>query len=569
MKQLTGLDASFLNMETPNTYGHVTGLMLFDRPSPDFDPYAAVYEKYASLVGQLEPMRRRLVEVPLGLDNPYWVFDPHFDIDYHIREISIAKPGLVDQLADQVCRIVGRPMDRSRPLWEVYVIDGLANGWWGLLTKFHHATIDGAAGQIMLSAVLSTEPDDSPAPASPAWEPESIPGQAEMLRLTLEKLARNPLMAVRAQARMLRTTAKMLGVADVSGAARFARDSLYRLVGRPTTDRPWVMMPLTSAPPTPWNRSITPHRRFAMRTTSLENIKRLKNATGGTVNDVVMAICAGGLRQYLLAHNALPDKPLRAMVPVSIRTGDESDPWTNRVSGLVAELPTHCDDPLERVALCHEAMSVAKEQFKLMPAESLIDIAQSSPPVVSAAAARLASRLKLADRFVMPANLVISNVPGPREPLYFGRAQLQHQFPVSIVTDGQGLNITVQSYKDRLDFGFIVDRDLVPDVWDLADMHIEEIARLLQATGTDWAESPRAAPRRGPMQKVLAEKRAAGKRAGGKAPAGKKPAAGKKAPAKKAGTVRKKGAARKKAAVGKKRPAGQAPRTARALARNN
>jgi len=552
MKQLTGLDASFLNMETPNTYGHVTGLMLFDRPSPDFDPYAAVYEKYASLVGQLEPMRRRLVEVPLGLDNPYWVFDPHFDIDYHIREISIAKPGLVDQLADQVCRIVGRPMDRSRPLWEVYVIDGLANGWWGLLTKFHHATIDGAAGQIMLSAVLSTEPDDSPAPASPAWEPESIPGQAEMLRLTLEKLARNPLMAVRAQARMLRTTAKMLGVADVSGAARFARDSLYRLVGRPTTDRPWVMMPLTSAPPTPWNRSITPHRRFAMRTTSLENIKRLKNATGGTVNDVVMAICAGGLRQYLLAHNALPDKPLRAMVPVSIRTGDESDPWTNRVSGLVAELPTHCDDPLERVALCHEAMSVAKEQFKLMPAESLIDIAQSSPPVVSAAAARLASRLKLADRFVMPANLVISNVPGPREPLYFGRAQLQHQFPVSIVTDGQGLNITVQSYKDRLDFGFIVDRDLVPDVWDLADMHIEEIARLLQATGTDWAESPRAAPRRGPMQKVLAEKRAAGKRAGGKAPAGKKPAAGKKAPAKKAGTVRKKGAARKKAAVGKK-----------------
>jgi WS/DGAT/MGAT family acyltransferase len=546
MKQLSGLDASFLNMETPNTFGHVTGLMLFDRPSPDFDPYATVYEKYASLVGLLEPMRRRLVEVPFGLDHPYWVFDPHFDIDYHIRELSIAKPGLVDQLADQVCRIVGRPMDRNRPLWEVYVIDGLANGWWALLTKFHHATIDGAAGQLMLSSVLSTKPDATPAPDSLAWEPEPIPGQTEMLRLTLEKLARNPLMAVKAQARMLRTTAKALGVADLSGASSFVRDSVYRLLGRPTTDRPWVMMPLTAAPPTPWNRSITPHRRFAMRTTSLENIKRLKNATGGTVNDIVMAICAGGLRQYLLAHDALPDKPLRAMVPVSIRTGNESDPWTNRVSGLVAELPTHCEDPLERVALCRKAMGVAKQQFELMPAESLIDIAQSSPPVVSAAAARLAWRLKLADRIAMPANLVISNVPGPREPLYFAGAQLQHQFPVSIVTDGQGLNITVQSYRDRLDFGFIVDRDLVPDVWDLADMHIEEIARLLQATGTEWAESPRAAPRRGPMQKVLAAKRASGKRIDRKTPPRKKPAEKKKPAGKKKPANRKKAAAKRR-----------------------
>ncbi len=546
MKQLTGLDASFLNMETPNTFGHVTGLMLFDRPSPDFDPYATVYEKYASLIGLLEPMRRRLVEVPFGLDNPYWVFDPHFDIDYHIREISIAKPGLVDQLAEQVSRIVGRPMDRSRPLWEVYVIDGLANGWWGLLTKFHHSTIDGAAGQLMLSAILSTQPDDSPAPASPEWEPEPVPGQTEMLRLTLKRLAKNPFMAVKAQARMLRTVAKAIGIADVSGAASFARDAVYRLLGRAKTDQPWVAMPLTPAPPTPWNKSITPHRRFAMRTTSLENIKRLKNATGGTVNDIVMAICTGGLRQYLLAHNALPDKPLRAMVPVSIRTGEESDPWTNRVSGLVAELPTNCDDPLERVALCRKAMGVAKQKFELMPAETLIDIAQSSPPVVSAAAARLASRLKLADRFTMPANLVISNVPGPRQPLYFSGAQLQHQFPVSIVTDGQGLNITVQSYRDRLDFGFIVDRDLVPDVWDLADMHIEEISRLLQATGTEGAESPRAAPRRGPMRKVLAAKRASAKPKASKTPAKKKLAAKKKT------VVRKKRAVSKKAATPKK-----------------
>ena len=181
------------------------------------------------------------------------------------------------------------------------------------------------------------------------------------------------------------------------------------------------------------------------------------------------------------------------------------DLWTNRVSGLVADLPTNCDDPLERVARCREAMAAAKKQFELVPAEALIDLTQYSSPVLFTAAVRLASQLKLADRVNMPANLVISNVPGPRQPLYFAGAQLQHQFPVSIVTDGQGLNITVCSYMDRLDFGFIVDRELVPDVWALADMHVEEIARLFEATGAEWAEPPRTAyPRRGPMQNVLA-----------------------------------------------------------------
>ncbi|OOK66496.1 wax ester synthase-like Acyl-CoA acyltransferase domain protein [Mycobacterium kansasii] len=162
MKQLSGLDAAFLYLETPTTFGHVTGLMIFERPNPDYDPYAAVHAKFASLVGELEPLRRRLVEVPFGLDHPYWVFDPNFDLDYHIRELRLARPGLVDQLAEQVCRIVGRPMDRTRPLWEVYVIDGLQDGRWALLTKYHHATIDGASGQLMLQIVTDTQPDAPP-----------------------------------------------------------------------------------------------------------------------------------------------------------------------------------------------------------------------------------------------------------------------------------------------------------------------------------------------------------------------------------------------------------------------
>lgn len=501
MKQLSGLDATFLYMETPTTFGHVTGLMIFERPSADYDPFAAVYAKYASLVGQLEPLRRRLVEVPFGLDHPYWVTDPKLDLDFHIREIHLAKPGMVDQLADQVSRIVGRPMDRTRPLWEVYVVDGLHSGRWALLTKYHHATIDGAAGQLMLK--ILTDPDaDAPAPGSgPLWVTEPVPSTVELLRRTAVQLARNPFKAMRIQARLVGKVAHAAGVNSVSGAAGQAGAAVKAVarLGRPDGPR---IFPTTQAPPTPWNKSITSHRRFAMRTTSLANVKALKNATGGTVNDIVMAICAGGLRQYLLSHDALPERPLRAMVPVSTRTGDEDDPWTNRVSALVAELPTNCADPLERIARCREAMQNAKRTLDMVPADELVDLTQLSTPVLTTSAVRLASRLRLADRFAQPFNLVISNVPGPRQPRYIAGARLCHQFPVSIVTDGQGLNITVVSYLDRLDFGFIADRDLVPDVWDLADMHIDEIGRLFEASGAEWVQPPRPPhPRRGRVRR--------------------------------------------------------------------
>jgi WS/DGAT/MGAT family acyltransferase len=219
VKQLTGLDAAFLYMETPTTFGHVTALMIFERPNPDYDPYAAVYAKYASLVGQLEPLRRRLVGVPFGLDHPYWVADPNFDLDFHIREIHLARPGMVDQLAEQVSRIVGRPMDRSRPLWEVYVIDGLHSGRWALLTKYHHATIDGAAGQLMLNILTDTDPD-APAPGpGPSWQPEPLPGNIDLLRRTVGNLASHPLRAVRVQARIVRQLADAAGIHSLSSAA--------------------------------------------------------------------------------------------------------------------------------------------------------------------------------------------------------------------------------------------------------------------------------------------------------------------------------------------------------------
>lgn len=552
MKQLTGVDVSFLLMETDNNYGHVNGLSIYERPSDDFDPFETVRERFRIMVGHLEPLRRKVVEVPFGLDRPYWVEDVDFDLDFHVRHLGLAPPGAADQLAEQVARIVGRKMDRSRPLWEAYVIEGLADGRWALLQKTHHATIDGASGVIMLKMFTDESRDaDWPLTEVP-WTGESPPSSTDMIQRALQNLAMNPIRGARLSLGVVRDLAEAAGLTSVSGAARTARSTLGAIARRSTPSEgrePRVNLPVTPAPPTPWNRTVTAHRRFAMRSSSLDNLKRLKEATGGTLNDVVMAVCTGALRAYLIEQDALPAGPLRAMVPVSIRTGQEHDPWTNRVSGLVVDLPTHCADPLERVALCRAAMNVAKEQFDLMPAEALGQAADYASPIVAASALRLVSRLRLADRVNSPVNVVISNVPGPRTPLYFAGARLDAYIPVSTVTDGVGLNITVHSYVDRMDFGLIADRELVPDLWHLVDLHIDEIARLFEATGAEWAVPP-APPsmRKGgdgvepvPPKQQVTRDRLAKKAPAKKVPAKKssaKTASGKKAPVKKASSTR-------------------------------
>jgi WS/DGAT/MGAT family acyltransferase len=569
MKQLTGLDGSFLYMETPTSFGHVNGLAIYERPDGDFDPYATVYRRFASKVGELEPMRRRVVEVPMGLDHPYWVMDPNFDLDFHIRHMSLAPPGRRDQLAEQVARIVGRPMDRTRPLWEVYVIEGLEDGSWALLTKYHHATIDGASGVLMMTLLNDLTPDAPPPGESPPWEPEEIPSDAELLRLAIGNLVRNPAKALRLQLRIVRDFAAAAGITGLSSAAQQAGAAVKALAG--PQDGPRVSMPMSAAPPTPWNKSITAHRRFAMRAAKVSDLKRLKAVTGGTLNDVVMAIVAGALRAYLAEHDALPDAPLRAMVPVSIRTGNEEEPWTNRVSSLVVDLPTHLADPLERLASCREAMDRAKRQFELVPAEALVDIQQYSSPVVATSAIRLAARLKLADRMAPPVNVIISNVPGPRQPLYLGGAEMRTYIPVSTIAEGMGLNVTVHSYLDELEFGLIACRELVPDLWHMVDLHLAEIDVLFAAAGlprtegvvataapatraTRKAAAPRArkaaatrAARTATARKATAKKAAPAKRSAAKKATARKATAKKAAPAKR--SAAKKATATKTAAT--------------------
>ena len=495
MKQLSGLDASFLYMETGSQFGHVSSLSIYEKPAgePDYEPLAAWRAQIERRLHLLEPLRRRLREVPLGLDHPYWVEDPDFDLDFHVRHTAVPPPGRDDQIAEIVARIVGRPLDRSRPLWETYVIEGLPDDHFAILTKVHHATIDGAAGAELLVLMLDGDPaGDEVAPAPTAEEAaERMPSDGEMIVRAAGSLVRKPgravLLGVRTARELGKATRNPVMVAAANQLRAGLRGPLGTVLnlGRERSPEGEVKGPLpTAAPRLRFNGPITAHRRFAFRSTSLDAVKDVKNALGATVNDVVMAMCAGGLRRWLEDHGELPELPLVAMVPVSIRTGEETEKWTNRVSSIFATLPTDEPDPLLRVARVHDAMVDAKSLFDAVPADALTDFAQFPPPAVFARAMRTATRLS-ASRFMPPVNVTISNVPGPRQSLYTAGARMLHYYPVSTIVDGQGLNITVQSYLDSLDFGLVACRELVPDLWDLLDAIIDDLGELGKAAGVD------------------------------------------------------------------------------------
>jgi WS/DGAT/MGAT family acyltransferase len=306
-------------------------------------------------------------------------------------------------------------------------------------------------------------------------------------------MARKPDKLVRLNIRALRALGELTRNRGLTGMADLARTIPNPLGARVAARRERGLdgpppPPETAAPPTPFNAAITAHRRVAIRSTPLEDIKAIKQAAGTTVNDVVMAVCAGGLRHYLLDRDALPDRPLVAMVPVSTRTGAEADPWTNRVSAMFPVLPTLSDDPVERLRQMQLTMNEAKERFALVPADVLTDYAEFAPPALFIRAARVSAQLRLADRFHSPVNVVISNVPGPRHPLYLNVARMLHYYPVSTIVDGQGLNITVQSYLDTLDWGLVACRELVPDLEVMADLLLDEIAVLAKAVGAKLRE---------------------------------------------------------------------------------
>lgn len=470
MQQLTGLDASFLAMETHAVFGHVGSVCILD-PSTSPDP--VTLEKVTGLIAQrlhlMPPFRRRLVTVPLGLDQPYWIEDPGFNIEYHVREIALPAPGDDRQLAEQAARLHARPLDRNRPLWELYLIHGLAEGRVALYSKVHHAAIDGVSGGDILAAILDHSPEGRTVEPEP-WQPESEPGAVQMLARSAVALAFQPVRAARVGYTLVKS---IPALAAAPGRPRLP--VIDRFLSR---DDVVLQSGGLRAPATPFNKAISPHRRWAFRSLPLEDIKAVKNKAGGTVNDVVMALSTGALRRWLIDHDALPDQPLVAAVPVSIRTpGEEGG---NKVSTMIAPLPTHLEDPLERLQACTLAMRAAKEQHGALPATLLSDVTQFAMPALAGQAARLAARVRLLER-VNPFNLFVSNVPGPNVALYYAGARLLGYYPLSAIADGQGLNITVCSLSGQLHFGLIADRELVPDLEVMADYLVDELTVLTAA----------------------------------------------------------------------------------------
>ncbi len=489
MRQLTSLDAQFLALETPRQSGHVAGLAILDPSTAPGGTLTCpdIQALVAERLPLLPPLRWRLAEVPLGLDYPYWVDDADFDLEFHVRELALPLPGDDQQLAEQVARIASRPLDRARPLWELYLIHGLRDGYTAMLTKIHHALIDGISGAEIMGLLLDLEPTGRELPAAPPLPADETPGDLDMLRRGLQGLPRYPLRFARSLPRAMPNIedtpfATLPGV----GTAGRVADRVRRTLGgeqRPAREK-------FVAPKTSFNGRISPHRRFAFGQLTLDDVKVAKNAHGTTVNDVIVSICAGAVRRWLVDHDELPQEPLVAQIPVSVRTGDQVGTYGNRIMLMSAPLYTNIADPEERLARTHESLKVMKERHRALPAELLQDANHFIPPAVFSRAARLTFRLSTSRPGRPTWNLVISNVPGPQLPLYCAGARLVANYPVSVITDGMGLNMTVMSYNGHCDFGIVADRDQMPDLWRLMTWLGEELRALMPAQPAEPEPAP-------------------------------------------------------------------------------
>jgi diacylglycerol O-acyltransferase / wax synthase len=472
MQQLTGLDASFLVLETASTTGHVGGLSVLDpKDAPKPLNLARLTEVMSERLPLVPVLRRKLLNVPLGLDQPYWIDDANFDIEYHVRELALPRPGSDAQLTEQVSRLHARPLDRSRPLWEIYLITGLARGRAAVYTKIHHAAIDGVSGTELLTVLLDLSPSGRELPAAGPFRPEHPPAL--------------PLLAVKAAARLAWRPVQTMIITNelvrlLPTLAPAVRPVVGGMLGLNRGDGGIIATTPSRAPATPFNKPITPHRRIAFRSVDLNTVKKVKNAFGVSVNDVVMAMCAGALRRWLGDREALPSQPLIAMIPVSVRDPASKGALGNKVSAMLAMLPTHIPEPGLRVEVVHAATKLAKAQQAAIPQGLVDQISDFAPPALTARAARVVFATGVLHR-LPPFNLTISNVPGPNVPVYLCGARMLAHYPVSVVTDGQGLNITLVGYLGQLHFGLVACRELVPDIDVLAGYLVEELELLVTA----------------------------------------------------------------------------------------
>jgi len=458
---MTGQDASFLYNETPRQHMHTLKIAVLDPSTvPAGYSFENVKEALAARLHLLPPFRRRVVRVPFDLHHPLWVEDPDFDLDAHVRRASVPAPGGREEFDELISDIAGHPLDPRRPLWEIWVVEGMEGGHVGFVAKMHHSIADGVMAAELLANVLTADPDEhDPPPPEQPWAADDVPSK---LRLALDAVVDLLRVVFGVPALLARTVRGLVAV------NRHKRQAEVR------PPAPF------SGPNCSFNRALTPHRRFVTATLPLSEVKDVKSAFGVTVNDVILALCAGALRAYLDERDELPDKPLVAGVPISTRQ-PEGPLKNNSVSNMFTALPVQLADPVERLRAVHEVTKGAKEQFNLLGVDMLADWLEVTPPKPYAAFIRLYGRLRLADRHRPPINLIVSNVPGPQEDLYIAGARLEAIYSVGPILENVGLNVTVWSYRDALNFGIIGVREHVPELRSLCSLLHDELEVLKKA----------------------------------------------------------------------------------------
>ncbi|HEX7610548.1 MAG TPA: wax ester/triacylglycerol synthase family O-acyltransferase [Solirubrobacteraceae bacterium] len=456
LDRLTPVDASFLHQEGAVSHMHIGGLTIVEGPAPTMDEFLEQIRRRLHLVPRY---RHKLAHTALDSGRPVWIDDPSFNLDYHVRHTALPAPGRWEQLQDLTARIFSQQLDRSKPLWEMWLIEGLEDGRFALITKTHHSLIDGIAGVDLATVLFDLSPDPPVLTNSGRpWKPHPEPGTAHLVAAGLIGAARTGVALAEGALDALSHPERALS------RAREAAEGVGEIV--------WAG--LNPAPETPLNVPIGPHRRFVGIAAELDDFKAIKNTLGGTVNDVVLAVVAGALRSFLISRGRRTEGvELRALVPVSVRTEDEQNRGGNRIVVMRGPLPVYITDPLDRLRFVSQAMAGLKESKQALGAEVISGAQNFAPPTILAQA----SRLNFSTRLF---NLIVTNVPGPQFPLYVLGREMQQAIPVAFLPENHALAIAIMSYNGQLNFGLLGDFDALPDIGVIGANISAELAGLLE-----------------------------------------------------------------------------------------
>ncbi|MBV9212883.1 MAG: wax ester/triacylglycerol synthase family O-acyltransferase [Actinobacteria bacterium] len=470
--RLTGLDSSFLHLESDSAHMHVAAVMLFDGAPPTADELIEAIESRLHLVPRY---RQKLAFVPFGQGRPRWVDDPHLNLRYHVRSTGLPSPGTEAQLRALAGRILSQKLDRDKPLWEIWVVEGLDGGErFAVISKTHHALVDGISGVDIISVLYDTSPEPKTPPASgKRWLPRPVPSRTQLLGEALLERATVPAELVR----------------GVRAAFRAPRRIAEAAVGALAGVGAMAWAGINPAPPSPYNVDIGPHRRFTWVRVSLADVKQIKNALGGTVNDVMLAIVAGGLGRDLRRRGVdVRGLELKAMVPVSVRGEEARGALGNQVAAMMAPLPVGCDDPQVRFGTISTAMGRVKDSGQAVGAQVLTELTGFAPPNVMSQASRVVARQRWF-------NLVVTNVPGPQLPLYLMGREMIEIFPMVPLAERQALGVAIMSYNGKINFGLVGDYDVMADVDQLAKDLRSSLAELAEAAGVELTVPEERRPR--------------------------------------------------------------------------